>query len=290
MILAIDMGGTTLRLGLFSKNRLVKFVSYDWSPSDNNGGPEVHFMKNRIKEFIKNLPALNITGVGIVTGASLKNGVIRNWPNRPHWSGVSLFSILKKDFKCPILVEDDAKAAAALEAKEGCLRFHKNSMYITVGTGIGAGIIIGGEIYRGATNLAGELGHFKLFRTRKKCSCGFAGCLQAHSSGRTILKRLAKKNHEWDRPLSVTQRRVLKECAFILGETLADISNFLDLSAIAVGGGALSWGAPWWKSLEISFSKSLEYHLSRKTVLLRATYWKNASLRGAASLFSNRRK
>jgi len=146
-----------------------------------------------------------LIGVGVSCGGPLdtRTGVIYAPPNLPRWTAVPVRTILEDALKLPVLVENDANATAVAEWKFGAGKGTSNMVFMTMGTGIGGGIIVDGRLVHGANDLAGELGHQTILMNGPLCGCGKRGCLEALASGPSIA-RLARESL-----ISGRQKRVL---------------------------------------------------------------------------------
>lgn len=121
-------------------------------------------------------------------------GVVRDIPNLPDWGGVALHRLLSDALpSLPIAIDNDANAAALAEWRFGAGRGSDNMLYLTMGTGIGGGIVSDGRLYRGLRNAAGEVGHTVLVPGGAQCGCGHKGCLEAYASGPAIARRAIEK-------------------------------------------------------------------------------------------------
>lgn len=174
-----------------------------------------------------------VRAIGICAPGPLnsKTGVIMNPPNLPGWIDVPLTKIVEQRFGLPVCLENDCNAAALAEARYGAGREHAIVFYAAIGTGIGSGIVLNGELYRGAHDAAGEAGHVTVdFRSPIICTCGAPGCIEALASGAAIESSGGSAAEHVD------------EFAAWLGS----IVSLLDPGIIILGGGVLSGqvGAP----------------------------------------------
>ncbi len=225
-ILAIDIGGTKIAVGIvnFSGRVLIKLVK----PTAIKAGA-----KGIIRQIIRmaqqvissqSLAIKNLSGIGIGTAGTLdvSKGVIITSPNLPGWKNVQIVKSIKQVFKAPVFLDNDANAAALGEWMFGAGRGTKNMVYLTVSTGIGGGIIINNQLYRGQGN-AGELGHMIIEPNGPKCGCGNYGCLEAFSSGTAInqeAKKAPKNNLIWQ--LAKDKKNVLNASLVFRAAKLKD--------------------------------------------------------------------
>jgi len=129
--------------------------------------------------------------IGVAVGGPLDSGsgVVYSPPNLPGWDAVPVKGFLEQAFGLPTFVENDANAGALAEHRFGAGRGTRNLVYLTLGTGIGGGIIVDGRLYRGTTDDAGEIGHTTILPDGPPCLCGKRGCLEALVAGPAIAKR-----------------------------------------------------------------------------------------------------
>jgi len=129
--------------------------------------------------------AVRAVGCSVPGPLDAGRGVVLFSPNLD-WRDVPLVELVQRRLDVPVAIEDDARCAALGEAAFGAAHDAKNALYVTVSTGIGAGVIVDGQIYRGAHGFAGEIGHMTIVAAGPPCACGNFGCLEALSSGTAI--------------------------------------------------------------------------------------------------------
>ncbi|MFB5662383.1 ROK family protein [Alteribacillus sp. HJP-4] len=150
-------------------------------------------LKELIDELIKKAPAsrYGIVGIGIgVPGMINNDGLILFAPNLD-WHGVQLKQYLEDQFHLPITIENEAKAGAHGEKIYGAGQNVSNLIYVSMGVGIGSGIIIEDKLYKGALGISGEIGHFSIESNGKKCRCGNKGCWELYSSEGALIEKTA---------------------------------------------------------------------------------------------------
>jgi glucokinase len=135
---------------------------------------------------------LEMVGVSLPGGVDPDGGFVRNPPNLPGWDGAPVRDTLARALGAPVALENDAKAAALAEWRFGAARGTQHAVYLTMSTGVGGGLILGGRLHRGAANLGGEVGHMPLVWQGEPCACGLRGCVEAYLGGAAWAKRLAR--------------------------------------------------------------------------------------------------
>jgi glucokinase len=187
-------------------------------------------------------------------------------PNLVDVSSFDLHAELERATGLPVVVDNDANVAAYGEWRAGAATGSTDVFYITMGTGIGAGLILGGELQRGSQGFAGEFGHFKIDMEGLECACGSTGCLETVASGPNIVRRVREQLFS-DPSFSVSKlardmegkltnervvqaaieddelaMTVLKETGRVLGMAVASIMNLLNVEVVVLGGGVMAAG------------------------------------------------
>lgn len=243
-IATVDLGGTNCRIGIFDiEGNLIK----SWKTSSKNFYQPENIISafstelNRFDEY-KNIKSIGIGAPGLIDN----NGVIKTSPNYPLWKDLGLKSSLYSEFGVPVYIENDANLYTLGEGYKGAAIEHENYVAITIGTGIGGGIVINNRIYRGTNGMAGEIGHMTLHPTGPLCGCGKKGCLEAYSSGTAIKKQMFQFTNIEFEPAEIYELakkgdkqaiKVFEKAGYHLGIGIANIVNILDVSLIVLGGG-----------------------------------------------------
>jgi predicted NBD/HSP70 family sugar kinase len=126
-------------------------------------------------------------GVGIAGLVNIHQGIVLYTPNMYGWENVELASILKKEFKTAVIIDDSVRCMALSEKRYGIGRDLQNFLYIYIGKGVGSGVLLDGRLYRGAHGAGGEFGHITIKQEGKLCNCGNRGCLEAYVSESRII-------------------------------------------------------------------------------------------------------
>jgi glucokinase len=221
-ILGVDIGGTKIAARRVSRN--AETAGSTLLPTRAADGFDVSLAQ--VWSAIKQSLTPRVKAIGICAPGPLdsKTGVILNPPNLPGWRDVPLAQMAAEKFGVPVTLENDCNAAALAEARHGAGRGHAIVFYAAIGTGIGSGIVIDGNIYRGAHDTAGEAGHITIdYRSPVICSCGAPGCIEALASGAAI-----------ERDSSTVGKHVDELAAW-----LGSIVSLLDPGIIILGGGVL---------------------------------------------------
>jgi glucokinase len=185
--LGIDIGGTNTVFGFIDKTGNI--VAEESIPTHSSEEAEMLFGRLHIKieEMLKGLPEnYNFVGIGVgAPNANYYKGTVEQPPNL-NWGVVNIVEILKKYFDVPAAITNDANAAAIGEMKFGAAKGMKDFIVITLGTGLGSGIVADGDLIYGADGFAGEVGHVNVFIDGRQCGCGKKGCLETYASASGI--------------------------------------------------------------------------------------------------------
>lgn len=203
LIIGVDIGGTKSAVVLGRSDGTILQRLSEATKPDQRGPTEILL---RLAEMAREVMAAasvmpnEIRGVGVSCGGPLdsKTGTVYAPPNLPGWESVPAKAILEEALGMPVVVENDANATALAEWRFGAGRGASNMIFMTMGTGIGGGLILDGRLYRGTNDLAGEVGHQTILMNGPKCGCGKRGCLEALASGPAIA-RLARESMMYGR-------------------------------------------------------------------------------------------
>lgn len=266
--IGIDVGGTNVKIALVNDEGQIIYSNSVPTRAEMGYEYTVNNIKQAIYDLLKEtkLEAKDIEGIGFGFPGQVdyKEGIVRNAPNIPGWVEVPIAKIFEEEFHIPTRVDNDVRCAALGELNYGAGKGCENLICITVGTGIGSGLIINGKLVRGASNAAGEIGHIKLdIAGGPLCGCGDRGCLEAFASGPSIVALAEEyikggkstKYRELANPditpyvVSVAAQQgdpVAKRIFTIVGEYigvgLASVVNLLNPEKIIIGGGVAAAG------------------------------------------------
>lgn len=260
----IDLGGTNIKAGIVDENQ--KILVEDSVPTrvERPYQEVIKDMADLVKNLLNKIHATDaeLSGVGVGSPGTVDaaNGVVL-YSNNFDWDNVPLAAELGKYFTCPIKVSNDANCAALGEVKAGAAKQIKNAILLTLGTGVGGGVIIDGQVFEGAHAGGAELGHTSLIFGGELCTCGRRGCVEAYVSA-TGLIREAKRAAEKD-PQSVMNElckgdlsnmngkipfdaaeqkdpagmKVVNDYITYLGESIANYVNIFRPDVILLSGG-----------------------------------------------------
>ena len=312
VVVGIDVGGTNTKFGFVDKDgRCLREASIL-----TNAHEEATVFVSRVveaiqHEFVSLRATRTLVGIGIgAPNANYYRGTVENPPNL-NWEGVvDVVGLFKKYFALPVVITNDAKAAALGEGMFGAAKGMKDYIVITLGTGVGSGLVANGQLVYGADGFAGELGHTIVDVNGRWCGCGRQGCLETYASAggicRTVFELLAIRRDESElRSISfdkLTAKMVteaarrgdpIAEEAFettgrILGMKLAEAVAHTSPEAIVLMGGLANAGDLIFEPAHRYMEKFMLNIFQNKVKLLPSGLAEgNTAVRGAAALIWN---
>jgi glucokinase len=255
-VLGLDIGGTKLAAGVVdASGRIHSFAA---EPSRAEEGPDPTLTRlfdlGRRAVDESGLAAAEITAVGIGCGGPLDTarGLLIAPPHLPGWRDVPVCELAAQAYERPVTLENDATAAAAGEHRWGAGAGARNMVYLTISTGVGGGVVIDGQLYRGSHGNGGELGHVTVDWYGRECrGCGRRGCLEAYVSGTSIAERAREAGLDLETAEQVAAAarsgdavavRVWDETVEALACGLTSIVNLFEPQLVVVGGGVVRSG------------------------------------------------
>jgi glucokinase len=264
VLLGLDLGGTNIKGVLLDVNSLKPVHKVQFSTRADRGvGPVISQMGEAIRSLLAraSVDKLIVKGIGIGSAGLVLQGTVRNSPNLPGWQGaVPLERLLKKELKgskITLEIDNDANCFVLAETLCGAGRGYRDVIGLTLGTGVGGGLVLDGKLYRGSTGGAGELGHASIKYDGPLCLCGNRGCLEAMVGAGAIVKRylslMPKSNGRKPEGTVAeisgrakkggrTAVKCLAETGTLLGVALANYVNIFNPQAIVIGGGVAQAG------------------------------------------------
>lgn len=307
-IFGVDIGGTTVKMGFFDGEGSL-LEKWEIPTRKEDGGsrilPDVaESIKEKMAE--KQLTDGDIAGIGVGAPGPIDNdGVVHRAVNLG-WGTFSIKETLENLLHIPVLAGNDANVAALGEMWKGGGQGSSDLIVVTLGTGVGGGIIIGGKVLTGAGGAGGEIGHIHVQDSEEQnCGCGNKGCLEQYASA-TGIKRLAlKKLQESDKD-SILRKgdvsaktvfngvkmkdelaiEVAREFGKYLGDGLAVIASVINPETIVIGGGVSKAGEVLFDYIRPSYEKNV-FHANKDVKFALATLGNDAGIYGAAKLISD---
>lgn len=238
-------------MGTFNSNRTFVNKKILIARSEDVDEEVFNSLIRPINSFISTIGCLEkLEGIGIAFAGIMDNSneKVLYWPNNKKWNGYNLGGILKDYYDTSILFEDDVNSAALgeLVQLQQIGKCHKDFIFISIGTGIGCGIIINEKLFKGSNGHAGELGHI-IISDQPKCKCGNFGCLQAVISADNILRdyyefsgifcgNIEKILEDYNKG-SIAALNVVEKYSSILSKVIYNLSMLIGVDTVVLGGG-----------------------------------------------------
>ncbi len=188
MILGIDIGGTKVACALADRSGVLLGTERRPSPATGDARSDLERIADQCLDLLgsRGIAAGELEAVGLSVPGPIDRdaGLLMHPPNLSGWGEVPASKILGERLGCPVYLENDANAAALAEWRFGAGQGASDMVYLTMSTGVGGGLILGGRLYRGRIGSAGELGHVPVEWPGERCACGLRGCLEAYTGGR----------------------------------------------------------------------------------------------------------
>jgi glucokinase-like ROK family protein len=264
---AVDLGASSIDVEVVN-GRLEPVAAYN-EQADIRSGPKA--ILQRVNELLHKAAAdgayhkLDAVGIGVPGPVSFRDGVPVSPPIMPGWDRFPVRELLTREHGCPAVVDNDVNIMAIGERHGGVARSVDDFLFVKIGTGIGCGIYLGGEVYRGTDGCAGDIGHIQVDSHGPMCSCGNVGCLEALFSGAALAKDATVSARSGASPAlaerfaaagavtaldvaegavegDVTCIRLIRDGGRRVGGVLAGLVSFANPSMIVIGGGLAQLG------------------------------------------------
>ncbi|WP_420490027.1 ROK family protein [Neobacillus vireti] len=254
---------------------------------------DILFLK--IKQFISQMPEspYGLVGIGLcVPGLVNSEQKVIFTPNLEWDYSLDIKSLIEQEFKVPVFLENEANAGAYGEKEFGAAKNYDNLVFVSVHTGIGVGIIINNELYRGVRGFAGEMGHLTIDLNGLKCSCGNRGCWELYASEKALLKSLSKQQEKLSNQDIIQLANdnnpeilmALQQFGFYLGIGLTSILNTFNPQAVIIRNNIVEALPMVLNSIKNSVSSRTYQQLENNYELLVSTLGKHAPALGANSI------
>jgi len=308
LTIGVDVGGTKVAAGVVDEHGAILALTRRDTPADDPA-KTADVIADAVRELIAS-HEVSAIGLGAAGFVDATRSTVMFAPNLA-WRDEPLRAAMEERLGLPAVVENDANAAAWAEARFGAGRGEDNVVVITVGTGIGGGIVVGGHLLRGRYGVAAEIGHFNIVPDGRRCGCGLQGCWEQYASGRALVQeayeqaiaspalasellRLAGGKAEGITGPIVTEAAQSGDVAALqcfdevgrwLGRGIAQLAAILDPGVFVIGGGVSAAGELLREPAVRAFRKHLTARGHRPTADVRiAELGPEAGIVGAADL------
>lgn len=262
VIVGVDLGGTNLKIAVVTRDR--ELLHKDSVPTDAEKGPDdvLSLIEQTVRDALSaaghSLESTLAVGVGIPGPMNWQTGMVFSPPNLPGWKNVPVGETLGKGLGVPCYIDNDANVACYGEFWMGAGRGTESMAVLTLGTGVGGGVVVFGQLLRGIDGTAAELGHLKVQRDGRPCGCGSTGCLESYASVSGMV-RTAQEALEAGRESSLTE---------LCGGDLEAITGKMIFEAAQAGDTVAQWvfeeTATW---LGLGITSIVHYQNPEKVVL-----------------------
>jgi len=305
IVLAADLGGTNLRMAAVDRRGTILYRTKHETPRGECVDEIVEAIVKSANECRENCAAfqVRVISAAVPGTVNVNDGLIITAPNLPALNDFRMAAALENALGIKAILENDANAAAVGENWCGVSKEFKNSIYVTLGTGVGGGIIISGKVLRGADGMAGEIGHLCVEAFGASCRCGSRGCIEQYSSASAIV-RIAKeleaqypesalKNNAQLTAFEVFQAgttgdklalEVFRQMGFYLGVALSSLLNVLNPEIVVIGGGASAGWELFMPQMQETIRQRAYGGSSIQAEIVRGELGDDAGILGAARL------
>lgn len=294
--IGVDIGGTNVKMGLVSaKGKILARHHFPTKQYTRQRVKLINALIAHLKDLMKkhHLQLRDVTGVGIGLPGAVdpRKGVVLYLPNVPGWKNVPLRSLLSRELGMKIYLENDVNMITLGEWKYGAGRGVKNLVCMTLGTGVGGGLVLDGKIYRGEGYAAGEIGHIPLNEQGPACSCGGYGCFERYVGNKYIQEKGAKifkqKNiriediYKLAGEGNVRALHLWDEIAAHIGNGLVGVVNLLNPQLIIIGGGVSNNYRYLYKTIKATINRRAMPVQRHMVKIVRAELGDDAGILGA---------
>lgn len=304
----IDLGGTRIRAVLADGRGNLLDRQEVRTHADEGPNAVIKRIVGLAERTFGQTPGVCAVGVGAPGPLNARTGVVTNPPNLPGWVNVPLGTLLQERLGIPTFLGNDGNAAAVGELTFGAGRGTQDLIYITVSTGVGGGIVMGGKLVDGYNGAGGEIGHMVLYPNGELCSCGRAGHLEAYASGPAIARQAVEALNSGERsgiptlaegsPNGITARlvvqaaaggdalglRLVRQAGERLGHAAVTLIHLLNPELIIVGGGVSAAGELLLEPMRAVASQGLMPVFHEGLSIVRAELGADVGLYGAVAL------
>lgn len=296
-VIGVDLGGTNLRTALLTiegevLNRFKEATEVSQGHQRVIGKLVRSIERQRSSALERGLDVAAV-GVGAPGVIHALNGVVVKSPNFPDWNNLPLKQQLERELGLPVCIENDANAAALGEQWRGAGKGINSMILLTLGTGVGGGIILDGRIWEGADGMAGEIGHMTIVPDGRTCGCGNRGCLEMYASARGIVmscrdrrstvevtaEEVFQKARSGDRMAC----EVMEEMGRYLGIGIASLVNIFNPEMIVLGGGVKDAWPLFIEATREEVRKRAFAYPAERTKLVPSSLGDDAGMMGAAA-------
>ncbi len=299
-VIGIDFGGTSVKVAVVEGENLVTEIFR--IDTQQHTGPDslIEVIADKVEALRKDFPAVAAVGIGVPGAIDFAKGITYNLTNVKGWSNVPLRDIMAEKTGLPALMENDANCMAYAEYKYGAGQGYENVVCVTLGTGVGGGLILNGQLYRGAQYAAGEIGQMSIDHDGVDGPYGNNGALERYIGNRQISQLAAHYYQEAGAevpgdisPENLAQLagkgdpvaiKLWQNVAIYLGSCLMSTIYLLNPHAIVIGGGVAHAGDVLFAPLKDYLNRTLTGECFNELQILHARFGNTAGILGSSAL------
>lgn len=309
IVLACDLGGTNLRMAAIDREGTILYRTRRETPKSDRADEIARTIieeANECREAVKLQGKVEALAAAVPATVSVEKGILLKSPNVPCLDGFRMVAALENELNIKTVIENDANSAAVGENWLGASKGFKTSIMVTLGTGVGGGIIINGLVLRGIDGTAGEIGHICVEPFGAPCGCGSRGCVEQYASATAVVRLTREMEAQY--PKSELQNKVrltsidvyeagrngdelalevFRQMGFYLGIALGDLINILNPEVIVIGGGAAAGWDLFIHNVEDQIRSRAFLEPGMRAKLVRAVLGDDAGILGAARIAFN---
>jgi glucokinase len=304
IVLAADLGGTNLRMAAIDREGKILYRTKRGTPKSERAEEitsAIAAAASECLDAVKDEGKIKAFGAAVPATLNAPEGIILKAPNIPALDGFRFSATVSDELNLPVVLENDANAAAIGENWLGGSRGVASSVCVTLGTGVGGGIILNHQILRGIDGTAGEIGHICVEPLGEPCGCGSRGCVEQYSSATAVARLTRELENQY--PKSILQNKprvtsldvyeagkagdelaleVFRKMGFYLGIALSGLVNVLNPEVIVIGGGAAAGWDLFIHHVQDQIRKRAFAEPAARARLVRAELGDDAGILGAA--------
>lgn len=290
--IGIDLGGTKINGGLVTQTGSIRTTVRRPTPVQEGASGVLQAMKNMVAELLNQAGDLQVMGIGLGVPGVLdrRAGTVILSPNLA-WHNVPVTEAFR-EFGLPVDMDNDVRCHTLGELHFGAARGFRDFLLITLGTGIGAGIVVNGQLYRGGSGMAGEIGHIPLRPGGPLCGCGKRGCFEALASGKSIGRRAqeagiadsARSLFEKAASGNQAAKDLVEQVVYDLALGISTYINLMNPKRVIVGGGVSMAGDLLFEPLRRFVEQEVMPGIRGTYDIVPAKFGTEAGVVGAASL------
>ena len=306
IVLACDLGGTNLRMAAIDRQGEILYRTKRDTPKSDRADEIIRTIveeANECRDAIKAQGRIEAIAAAVPATVNVDKGILMKSPNVPCLDQFRMVAALENELSIKAVIENDANAAAVGENWLGASKGCRNSIMVTLGTGVGGGIIIDETVLRGIDGTAGEIGHICVEPFGAPCGCGSRGCVEQYSSATAIVRLTREKESLYPKSELINIPRltsadvyeagkggdelaleVFRVMGFYLGISLVDLINIMNPEVIVIGGGAAAGWDLFIHHVEDQIRSRAFLEPGMRAKLVRAELGDDAGILGAARI------